>query len=333
MARGKPRKTGRALRAASFLLPRRSKDRRRLELLGGAAVVLFSLVISGPFVLSGFHRYALRSPEVAAVVTAILVELANHDRAGGGVGNLTMNPRLVAAAEAKAKDMAEKGYFAHESPEGYDSWHWFAEVGYQFEHAGENLAVDFSDSADVERAWMDSPSHRENILNGNYSEVGIATAQGMYQGRTTTFVVQMFGSPAFADESVSALAQSAAPSEESILPSAEPAVALVSEPSEAQVLGTQAAEAHTAASELARYEKTPWWGYIVGFPRDTLLYTYFAIGFLILLTLSIETGLEFKWHHRRRAVRAAALLLLACVFYVAASSFFFAEPVLALVAG
>ena len=57
------------------------------------------------------------------------------------------------------------------------------------------MAVDFSDSADVERAWMNSATHRENLLDPHFTEIGIALAQGTYQGRATTFVVQMFGAP------------------------------------------------------------------------------------------------------------------------------------------
>jgi hypothetical protein len=95
----------------------------------------------------------------------------------------------------KANDMATKGYFAHTSPEGLSPWYWFKQAGYDFVYAGENLAVNFSDSAEVDKAWMNSPGHRDNILNTKYTEVGIATANGMYQGRPTTFVVQEFGRP------------------------------------------------------------------------------------------------------------------------------------------
>src|SRR3989344_4740191 len=89
--------------------------------------------------------------------------------------------------------MASKGYFAHVSPEGQSPWYWLKQAGYSFSYAGENLAVDFSDSADVSRAWLDSPGHRANILNKNFLETGVAISKGMYQGRETTFVVQFFG--------------------------------------------------------------------------------------------------------------------------------------------
>jgi hypothetical protein len=63
-------------------------------------------------------------------------------------------------------------------------------------HAGENLAIHFTDSGDVVQAWMDSPTHRANIMNGNYTEIGVGTAEGTYEGFDTVYVVQLFGTPA-----------------------------------------------------------------------------------------------------------------------------------------
>jgi hypothetical protein len=110
--------------------------------------------------------------------------------------SLKVNPVLERAAQLKADDMAAKGYFAHNSPEGLTPWHWFKAAGYNFVYAGENLAVRFYDSVDVVRAWMDSPGHRANILNSHFTEIGIGIAEGTFEGRPTVFVVQMFGSPA-----------------------------------------------------------------------------------------------------------------------------------------
>ena len=133
--------------------------------------------------------------QFAAVLSSVLVDLTNLDRSTNAVVRLKINPLLEEAARLKASDMATKGYFAHVSPEGVTPWHWFAVAGYDYADAGENLAIDFFESADVEKAWMNSPLHRANILNGSFTEVGIATATGTYQGYPTTFVVQMFGRP------------------------------------------------------------------------------------------------------------------------------------------
>ena len=92
--------------------------------------------------------------------------------------------------------MVKNGYFAHTSPSGLTPWYWFGNVGYDFTYAGENLAVNFSDSQDVTRAWLNSPEHRANIMDSNYTQIGIATAQGTYNGQSATYVVELFGSPA-----------------------------------------------------------------------------------------------------------------------------------------
>lgn len=133
---------------------------------------------------------------LAAVISSAVVELTNIDRAQNELLSLKVNPVLERAAQLKAEDMASKGYFAHNSPEGLTPWHWFKTAGYNFVYAGENLAVRFYDSVDVVKAWMDSPGHRANILNSHFTEIGIGVAEGTFEGRPTVFVVQMFGSPA-----------------------------------------------------------------------------------------------------------------------------------------
>lgn len=305
------------------LLPRNRKEKRRMELFGGLSIALFVLLIVALFFAASLQQRTLRSPSIAAVVAAILAELANADREEHGLEKLAINPSLVAVAQAKANDMATKSYFAHTSPEGIDPWYWFKKEGYAYAYAGENLAVHFSDSGDVERAWMDSPTHRDNIMANRYTEIGIATAQGTYEGYPTTFVVQVFGAPA-----AGAAAGDAALSEGS-------EVATVSG-SDEQVLGsaTQAPETSTiepavAAARAAEVSSVPLWGYIVAFPREALRYTYYALGLFILLALIRETRFEWRAHHQKKAYRAGALLIAMLVLFIAADYFFFVEPVLA----
>jgi len=179
----------------SQYLRRHKKDDNTAYTLGGLVGVLAALIL-GVFSLTLFNSFLLGSSQFAAVISSVLVDLTNGDRQVNAIGGLRVSPVLTAAAQAKANDMAENNYFAHVSPMGKNSWYWFKQVGYNFTYAGENLAVDFSDSVDVSRAWMNSPTHRKNILDGNFTEIGIAVAQGVYQGRETTFAVQMFGKPA-----------------------------------------------------------------------------------------------------------------------------------------
>lgn len=132
----------------------------------------------------------------SSVLSNVLVDLANTDRQDNNVFALQTSPVLEKAAKAKAEDMAQSGYFSHTSPAGKTPWEWLVEAGYSYKYAGENLAVNFFDSVDIERAWMNSASHKKNILNSNFTEIGIGTATGIYKNREAIFVVQFFGRPA-----------------------------------------------------------------------------------------------------------------------------------------
>ncbi len=132
----------------------------------------------------------------AAVSTGAVINLTNAARSQNGLGSLTSNSQLAQAAALKAQDMLAKDYFAHTSPQGLNSWYWFKQVGYNYQTAGENLAIDFSDSGAVFAAWMASPSHRANILDPDFTEIGVASVSGEFSGSNTTIVVQMFGARA-----------------------------------------------------------------------------------------------------------------------------------------
>jgi uncharacterized protein YkwD len=124
-----------------------------------------------------------------------LFQLSNQERINNGLQPLTYNDRLAKAAEEKAKNMFVKNYWAHYAPDGTTPWEFILSSGYKYEYAGENLAKDFMFSDGVVKAWMDSKTHRENILRPNYDEIGFAVINGVLNGEETTLVVQMFGKP------------------------------------------------------------------------------------------------------------------------------------------
>ena len=132
---------------------------------------------------------------VATVLPAVLANLTNEERQEKNLNTLVVNPLLNKAAQMKAEDMASKSYFAHTSPEGKTPWYWIIQVGYKYQYAGENLAMNFSDSKDVTKAWMNSPTHKANIVKGSYTEFGTGVATGVYQGRQTIFVAQVYANP------------------------------------------------------------------------------------------------------------------------------------------
>ena len=315
------------------ILPRSKKERRRLEVLSGSALLCVAGVIVFAFFAASAERFLIGLPQTAAVVTAVLTDLANGDRAANNLTALKVNPLLVAAAQAKADDMAAKGYFAHVSPvDGKDPWFWFKEAGYNFTYAGENLAVDFSDSSDVERAWMNSPAHRENILDPRYSEIGIATAVGMYEGHQTIFVVQEFGTPAPAAQPVaSAAAQQSSLTADVPQSPTKPATAVkhiaaprplaavekttaTTEPP--QVLGTSESGEATAMVVEVQPLSAPV-AYAVGSPKTSLRYLYYVIGFFLILALAYTTRFEMKKHHLRHVGAVSGLvLLMGCLLLV-----------------
>ncbi|MEK7588644.1 MAG: CAP domain-containing protein [Patescibacteria group bacterium] len=132
---------------------------------------------------------------LASVLPGVLTSLTNDQREDNNLPKLQINPLLTEAAKLKANDMATRGYFSHNTPEGFTPWYWLDRVGYNYKYAGENLAVNFFESESVAQAWMNSPSHRANIVKKDYTEIGIAVASGIYEGRDTVFAVQFFGTP------------------------------------------------------------------------------------------------------------------------------------------
>ena len=154
-------------------------------------LALFILkLITVPFLI-----YFPKSALFGDISKIALIKMLNYDRKEAGLGPLKENTVLNNAAVLKAQDMLAKDYFSHQSPEGVDPWHWFKIAGYNYKVAGENLAIGFLDSGEVNRAWLDSPSHKANLLNSNYKDVGIAVLTGDFQGNETTVVVQLFGTP------------------------------------------------------------------------------------------------------------------------------------------
>jgi len=122
-----------------------------------------------------------------------IISLTNESRFASGAGILKKSDILTRAAQMKAEDMVAHGYFAHTSPQGVSPWHWFYKAGYKPSLAGENLALAYSESAAIVDAWLASPSHKKNLLNKEFTEIGIGIAKGEYQGKEMVFVVQVFG--------------------------------------------------------------------------------------------------------------------------------------------
>ncbi len=121
------------------------------------------------------------------------LELVNELRATNGLGALNWNDNLSSAAKLKADDMVSNNYFEHTSPTGRNAWDFLLSSGYNYKFAGENLAIDFTNITDAQKAWENSPTHLKNILSADYSDFGLAETEGNIAGRETHIYVQLFG--------------------------------------------------------------------------------------------------------------------------------------------
>lgn len=133
------------------------------------------------------------------ITASAIISLVNKARDIQGVLPLSENPKLDKVAADKLQDMVENKYFAHTSPEGKSPWYWFGKNKYDYEYAGENLAIDFMTAEKQHEAWMNSETHRKNILNPNFTEIGVAVGTGEIDGHVSIIAVQTFGTPAFSE--------------------------------------------------------------------------------------------------------------------------------------
>ncbi len=126
-----------------------------------------------------------------------LVEASNKIRTEHKLGNFTLNKNLDKAAQAKADDMVKNNYWSHNTPDGKEPWTFIEGTNYAYLKAAENLAYGFNSSNSVVSGWMNSASHRANILDDNLTEVGfgIANADNYLGKGKETIVVAMYGLP------------------------------------------------------------------------------------------------------------------------------------------
>ncbi len=179
----------------NFFWPTKENNNQPLILTDRAisVLILFFLLVK---VLFSFEILILRQTSLFAEVSAQkILELTNDLRKQYGLPPLNENPLLKEAAKEKALDMIRNKYFAHYSPTGISPWYFIEKNGYDYRYAGENLAINFIDSEEVVKAWFNSPTHRDNLLNQKYEEIGIAVLTGDILGNNnnTIVVVQMFG--------------------------------------------------------------------------------------------------------------------------------------------
>jgi uncharacterized protein YkwD len=181
--------------AKAYFIPHHSNNHWPIALRHGPLAITSTLLIAlkiAAFVLvAAIPQHA----ELSTITTSRIIQLTNAERQKVGLSALTVNSKLSQAAQQKGQDMLKNQYFAHISPSGVTPWFWMKKAGYSYSVAGENLAIDFIDAEEVVTAWLNSPSHKANMLGRDYTETGVAVVSGEFQGGTSIIVVHMFGVP------------------------------------------------------------------------------------------------------------------------------------------
>lgn len=116
------------------------------------------------------------APSAGAPVLSMeqqVAELVNTERARYGLPALTLSAELSAGARLKSQDMADNRYFSHTSPTYGSPFEMMKSLGIRYRTAGENIAKGYATAQAVVAAWMNSEGHRANILNADYTEIGV----------------------------------------------------------------------------------------------------------------------------------------------------------------
>jgi uncharacterized protein YkwD len=151
------------------------------------AVIIGSAGAGGVTLLSSMGESGDIGPAQVAVASADtqmeseVVALVNEQRAKAGCAPLRVDPRLVQAAEAHSSDMAERDYFDHTTPEGVTFRDRIRTAGFANPGTAENIARGQQDAKQVMAGWMASEGHRDNILNCDFSYLGVGLHEdGMF---------------------------------------------------------------------------------------------------------------------------------------------------------
>ncbi len=157
------------------------------------AVIVIGLVLIKAAVTGYLFFIYPNQARMTELISRQILELINKDRFSNNLPTLTINSALNSAALTKAQDMLDYDYFAHKSLNGKMPWDWINRGEYAYLFVGENLAMNFSSAQAAHNALMRSETHKKNILNNKYADIGLAVLSGELDGENTNVLVQMFG--------------------------------------------------------------------------------------------------------------------------------------------
>jgi uncharacterized protein YkwD len=135
---------------------------------------------ASPTVLTATSTPSIQTPAATATVAPALLSVVdevvlqiNRFRPQQQCQPVVANESLTRAAQEHSQDMAFNDYFSHVGSDGSSPWDRLERVGYFYSVAAENIAVAYLTPEDVVQGWLDSPGHRENVLNCDFQEVGV----------------------------------------------------------------------------------------------------------------------------------------------------------------
>ena len=120
-----------------------------------------------------------------------LLALTNAERAKHKLPPLKANQKLFVAARGHSANMAKQGKLAH-NLEGMEAGQRAKKAGYRFEGIAENLACGNVEMEEIVKDWMESKNHRENILDPDFTEIGLGLA---LRGKEDIYYTQVFATP------------------------------------------------------------------------------------------------------------------------------------------
>lgn len=201
--------------------------------------LILSIIVS--IVLSGWSPKGRTLAYATNTSVSGLLSATNSQRSANGQASLALNQQLNNAAQAKANDMVARNYWSHNTPDGQEPWVFVEGAGYKYLKAGENLAYGFSDSNSTINGWMNSATHKANMLDSAFTEVGFgfANSTNYVNSGPETVVVAMYGKP------------------QTLAASSQPAPAATPAPTPAPAAAPQTAAAAPAPAEAAPTAETP----------------------------------------------------------------------------
>jgi len=158
----------------------------KIKIIGSLIVFGFIVVLSSTFAFA------------SEITPENIVNAINKEREARFLSPLRVNSSLQNAAKNKSIDMITRNYFEHYAY-GQTPWSFILKEDYNYSVAGENLALGYSTAEGVVNAWMNSPTHRANILNPEYGDIGVGVVKGAFteDNRTaeTTITTEMLAKP------------------------------------------------------------------------------------------------------------------------------------------